>query len=88
MIMVVSASCVLGSFTFGLSGLKPNFGAHVTLPVTLWILASALLGTASAQGNRLVDYIWISSERVCLIKCPATYRSHGPTTAFPVTCGW
>ena len=69
MIMVVSASCVLGSFTFGLSGLKPNFGANVTLPVKLWILASALLGTASAQGNRLVDYIWISSERVCLIKC-------------------
>ena len=71
MIMVASlASWVLGSFAFGLPGLKPNFGERVTLPVTgLWILASTLLGTASAQGNnRLVDCMCIYSERVCLRK--------------------
>ena len=65
MIMVAFAQCVLGSFTFGLPGRKANFGAHVTSPATLWILVSTLLGTASAQGDSLVDYIHMCSERVC-----------------------
>ena len=51
MVMVAPASCVLGSFTFRLSGLKPKLGAHLTLLVTLWVLASTLLGAASAQGS-------------------------------------
>ena len=49
--VVAPAPCILASFTFGLQGLKADFGAHVTLPVMLWVLASTLLGTASAQGN-------------------------------------
>ena len=53
--VVAPASCILGSFTFGLPGLKANFGAHATLPVMLWVIASTLLGTVSAQGNIYKD---------------------------------